>query len=349
MLASCAASGRAAACRCAQARLLLKCSRVVQAGSLELLLASRSGADYTSSLFTDWVWGSHEHVYALSEPTDVAVKCVNNDLVDLQRYTIAGVEVTDGGSSCSASVSEGPFSEITIVANAATGGVLSVVLPAVTGNGYVSGKAIITSHGSGNGQLVVKCTANPGGDVTGLTVTTAGDGYSVANPPVIYCPEGTVAAVALPGTFNPGANFEGRYATNGKLNGGAIIGVSVEDVGTGYTNNIKFTHTPHANMQDTCTSSYLGLGRPVLAWESVVAADEATPARVCRRATVLPLNGTRSARHTAHHRIPRSVMAQAALAGVLPVSFTVCASLPCCPCPLPRLACRRMACAHCYA
>jgi len=291
-------------------------------GSVELAYPGMDAAS-DASLFSDWVWGSHEQVYAGSEPTDVAVKCVNNDLVDLQRYTITGVEVTDGGSRCSSSVSEGPFSTITIVNGDPTGGVDTVDLPAVTGTGYVSGKAIITSHGSGDGDLVVTCTADSNGDITGLTVTTAGDGYSVANPPVIYCPEGSVEAVPTPGTVNPGTGFVGKYATNGKLNGGAIIGVYVENAGSGYTNNVKFTHTPHANMADTCTSSYLGLGKPVLAYESVVSADPATPARVCRRATIFPLNSTRSARHTAHHRIPRGVLAQAAAAGVLPVSFTV--------------------------
>jgi hypothetical protein len=281
------------------------------------------------TLFSDWVWGSHEKAYALSEPADVAVVCdtPTERNVDLQRYTITGVIVTNGGSGCSATTTEGPFS--TIIVNGA-GAVQAVTLPAVTGNGYISGKAIITSHGSGTG-LVVSCTANAG-DITGLTVDTAGTGYSTINPPVIYCPEGTVAAAPTLGTTNPGQNFAGVYATNGRLNGGAIIGVFVTNVGTGYTKNVKFTHTSFGNAA-TCTSTVAGLGQPVLAYQSVVAANPAVPDRVCKRASLVPVNNTHTDRHTAHHRIPRRVLTAAAAKGVFPVSFKVLLPAPA-RCPL---------------
>jgi len=271
------------------------------------------------SLFSDWVWGAHDKVYALSEPADVAVTCTNNYNVDLQLYTITGVTITNGGSGCGATTTEGPFSDITTTA----GGVVSAVaLPSITGDGYISGKAFILSHGSGDGNLEVTCVANAGGDITTLTVSVAGTSYTTAQPPVIYCPEGTIAAAPTLGTTNTGANFAGVYATNGVLNGGAIIGVVATNVGTGYTKNVKITHVSTLNA-GTCTSSVEGIGAAILAYQSVVPADPLTPARVCSRVTVAPLSGSRTARHTAHHRIPRRVLAKAAQTGFLPVSFKV--------------------------
>jgi len=271
------------------------------------------------SLFTEWVWGTHDKVYALSEPADVAVTCTNDYSVDLQRYTISGVSVTHGGSGCSAATSEGPFSDITVDNN---GAVQSVTLPTVTGDGYITGKAIIVSHGSGDKTLVVSCVASTGGDITVLNIDTAGTGYSTANPPMIYCPEGTIGAAPTFGTHNAGANFAGVYATNGVFNGGAIIGVYVTNAGTGYTQNVKITHVSAFNA-GTCSSRVEGIGEAILAFESVVAADTANPARVCSRAAVVALSGSRTPRHTAHHRIPRRVLARAAQTGVLAVSFKV--------------------------
>ena len=189
--------------------------------SLEVEYAGAANA----TLFSDWVWGSHSSVYALSEPSDVATVCQRDLDVDLQRYTITGVIVNNGGGGCSPSAPEGPFSSITVNGG---GGVTAVTLPVATGNGYITGKAIITSHGSGDGALVVSCTADGAGDITGLTVDTAGTGYSTGNPPVIYCPEGTVAAAPTLGTTNPGANFAGVYATNGRLNGGKATAMRLD-------------------------------------------------------------------------------------------------------------------------
>jgi hypothetical protein len=280
------------------------------------------------SLFSDWVWGKHEDVYAMSEPSNVATTCVNDYSVDLQRYTITGVVITSGGSGCAATQTAGPYSTITVDG---TGGVTGVTPSGSqaafpTGNGYLSGKAIILSHGSGNGALVVSCVANTAGAVTGITIDTKGAGYSVANPPVIYCPEGTIEAEPTMGSVFPAgaANFAGFYATNGLRNGGAIIGVTVTNVGTDYPKDVKIVNKQTNFNSATCTTHEQdGIGKPVLAYQKVVAADPAVPARTCTRATVVPLNSTRSGRHTAHHRIPRHILSSAAGSGVLPVSFKV--------------------------
>ena len=277
-----------------------------------------------TTLFSDWVWGKHEEVYAMSEPTNVAVTCENDDDVDLQRYTITGVTITNGGERCSATSTQGPYSTVTVDG---AGTVTAITLSDSGGNGYITGRAIITSHGSGNGALEVTCTADANGQVTALTVDTAGTGYSVANPPTVYCPEGTVVAKALPGYELPAAaqNFAGTYATNGILNGGAIIGVTVTNAGTDYPRYIKIVNVPGTLTAATCSEApdETGIGSPVLAYQKVVAADPAVPARVCKRGTLISINNTRSSRHVAHHRIPRRTLLTASRAGSLAISFRI--------------------------
>ena len=149
----------------------------------------------------------------------------------------------------------------------------------------------------------------------------------MANPPTVYCPEGTVVAKALPGYELPAAaqNFAGTYATNGILNGGAIIGVTVTNAGTDYPRYIKIVNVPGSLTAATCSEApdETGIGSPVLAYQKVVAADPAVPARVCTRGTLISINNTRSSRHVAHHRIPRRTLLTASRAGSLAISFRI--------------------------
>jgi len=276
------------------------------------------------TVFKDWTWTSLQGVYALSEPSDVGVTCTNNPSVDLQRYTITGVTITRAGSDCSGTNNiNGPFTSITVNGG---GAVQTVTQGSTVENSFITGKALITSHGSGDGTLAVTCTADANGDITGFTVVGGGTGYSTTNPPLIYCPEGTVTATATLGTTNPGTAFAGKFYTNGANNGGAIIGVTVDNAGSGsgYTKNVRIKAVSTFVAASCKVDALLGIGDAILAYAGPdAAADATTPARVCRRTAIVPLNGTRSSRHTAHHRIPRSIMAAAAAKGVLPVSFKV--------------------------
>lgn len=159
-------------------------------------------------------------------------------IIDANTQTVVGIQVINAGSgyTASPSVTLAAFTTSGVAEVFTTGGSVISVDMATNGEGYVGTPGVKFTGGSGTGATGTAVMAN--GKVIGVTITSAGAGYTSA--PTV--------------TFVSGSGAVG-YAT---VVNGVITAVTVSDGGFGWTEAPRVTLTGSTGGGATATTTVAG-------------------------------------------------------------------------------------------